>query len=148
MFEQYGNMNYASLNGGDAGFGQYESLPDGRYQVVIESLSLGESQKGFPMVRARFSVVNHPQFNTRAIFANYVVLRDGSENDRGLVAAAMQFLTSLGCGPVQLSTIPALASQVDAIAGECVRGHYNYIVELKTSKKGYQSTNIVERPAR
>lgn len=148
MFERYGNMNFANLNGGNAG--DYEKLPDGNYVGRLSYLALGETQNGYPKISATFDIVFPQEYEGRKHYVNYVVLRDGSERDRGLVAQAMNFLTRLNHDrPVQLTTLADLAANVQAIAGQIptggIIGNSNgYSFTLKTTKKGFQQTIITD----
>lgn len=145
MFENYAGQDYSSLN--NQGQGAYERLPDGKYAVMIEGLKLGESKKGYPTIKARFIVVNGP-YNGRIIYVNRVVLRTGAPEDGVLVRMSNEFLRSLGCGDVSLTTLSAYEQQIDAISNECVQGQYKYAIELFTDKKGFEGERIVDGPAR
>lgn len=144
MFENFQGQDYSALNQGQGG---YERLPDGKYPVLIESLKLGESKKGYPTIKARFSVVNGPEAG-RTIYVNRVVLRTGAPEDGVLVRMSNEFLRSLGCGDVTLTTLSAYEQQINAISDECVRGQYKYAIELFHDKKGYEGERIVDGPAR
>lgn len=143
MFENFQGQDYSSLNNAQGG---YERLPDGTYPVTIEGLKLGESKKGYPMIKASFEVISGPEAG-RKIYVNRVVLRTGAPEDGILVRMSNEFLRSLGCGDVTLTTLSAYEQQINAISNECVRGQYKYAIELFHDKKGFEGERIVDGPA-
>lgn len=129
------------------GDSDWEEVPNGKYEVALDSLELGESKKGYPMVRARFTILEG-EWKNRKLFFNQVVLM-GDENDKFRVHAANVFLRSLASGlTVSFEGLDDYDALICAIADKCAstydEGGAEYLLELG-ERRGYKTYTILER---
>lgn len=125
----------------------FEEVPNGKYEVSLDSLELGESKKGFPMIRARFTILEG-EWKNRKLFFNQVVVM-GDENDKYRVHASNVFLRSLESGlTVTFEGLDDYDALITAIADKCAstyeRGGAEYLLELG-ERRGYKTYTILER---
>lgn len=131
-----GDVDFSSLN--DAS--EFEQLPDGNYHVCLNSMELGESKNGKPMLKACFQVLSG-DYAGQLIFANLILLNDnGSKNDSMFVHRCNEFLRGFGINKeaVKLTTLNNYAKLVDEIARTVQENSLTYGVTLSTEvpKKG------------
>lgn len=136
------NQQANALNDSD-----FEEVPNGKYEVSLDSLELGESKKGFPMIRARFTILEG-EWKNRKLFFNQVVIM-GDENDKYRVHASNVFLRSLESGlTVTFEGLDDYDALITAIADKCAstyeRGGAEYLLELG-ERRGYKTYTILER---
>ena len=74
---------------------QYAETPDGTYVCKVESLELGQTKDGRPMLKAMFRIVEGDQ-KKRCLFYNRVLY--GTKNDANMIASAIGFLMKLDSG--------------------------------------------------
>lgn len=119
----------------------FEEVPNGKYEVRLDSLELGESKKGFPMVRARFTILEG-EFKNRKLFFNQVVIM-GDDSDKYRVHSSNVFLRSLDSGlTVSFEGLDDYDALITAIADKCINGEY--LLELG-ERRGYKTYTILER---
>lgn len=119
----------------------FEEVPNGKYEVRLDSLELGESKKGFPMVRARFTILEG-EYKNRKLFFNQVVIM-GDENDKYRVHSSNVFLRSLDSGlTVSFEGLDDYDALITAIADKCANAEY--LLELG-ERRGYTTYTILER---
>ncbi|MDZ4848404.1 MAG: DUF669 domain-containing protein [Pirellulaceae bacterium] len=82
----------------------YDEVPDGKYQVRIDSVRLGQSQKGDPMIKWELLVISGPQTGRR-IFRNSVI-----------TAASLPFVKGdLSTVGLQLTKFSELAGRLESL---------------------------------
>lgn len=73
--------------------GEYTEVPDGSYTCKLEKLELGESQKGQPMIKGQFRIIEG-EHKKQCLFYNQVFCR--SANGNGFpIHKGLEFLRSL-----------------------------------------------------
>lgn len=114
--------------------GEFEELPDGKYEVSLDSLELKPSKKGFPMVAMELTVVQG-DFERRKIFINQVLCM-GTDFDEVLINTCNDLLSGLTDEISIPRTFPGVreyAELVDQIADQCVG--YEYLISKKSITK-------------
>ena len=131
------NHDLDELNEG----GDFEELPDGKYEVSLDSLEMKPTkQKGYPMLAARFTVIEG-EFKKRKIFVNQVIIM-GDQNDKYRVNTANKLLKGLDSGlTVEFKGLRDYEKLIDAVADKCV--DEEYLLEMET-KKGFTNYKILE----
>lgn len=111
--------------------GEFEELPDGKYEVSLDSLELKPSKdKGLPVVKMELTIV-HGEFENRKIFINEL-LWYGDDYDMKRVGKCNALLAGLQSNEtVVFAGVPEYAEMVDRIAKQCVG--YEYLISKKSS---------------
>ncbi|MBU5214997.1 DUF669 domain-containing protein [Heyndrickxia oleronia] len=129
-------------NGGN---GDFEPLPDGKYEVAVEKLELTESKKGDPMLTIWFKVVAG-EFENQRIFYNKVMQ---PQNDKAFglqVHQNNEMLRALwDCekDDVEFKSFKQYADLILDIHEE-IDGQFEYLLEKGTNKGGFDTFEIVE----
>lgn len=129
-------------NGGN---GDFEPLPDGKYEVAVEKLELTESKKGDPMLTIWFKVVAG-EFENQRIFYNKVMQ---PQNDKAFglqVHQNNEMLRALwDCekDDVEFKSFKQYADLILDIHEE-IDGQFEYLLEKGTNKGGFDTFEIVK----
>ena len=127
------------------GFGDYEEVPEGEYEVEVNKMELTQSKKGDPMLTIWFKIVSG-DYEGQLIFYNGVMQ---PQNDRAWgfqVHRNNQMLRSLwnkGKDDVKFNGFADYASLVDEIFDD-IDGNFEYVLEKKKDKKGFDQYKILE----
>lgn len=111
--------------------GEFQEVPDGKYEVSLDYLELKPSQeKGLPVVKMELTVV-HGEFENRKIYINQL-LWCGDDYDLKRVETCNNLLQGLKSDEtVVFAGVPEYAEMVDRIAKQCVG--YEYLISKKSS---------------
>ncbi|MEC1377340.1 DUF669 domain-containing protein [Heyndrickxia oleronia] len=129
----------------NGGSGDFEPLPDGKYEVAVEKLELTESKKGDPMLTIWFKVVAG-EFENQRIFYNKVMQ---PQNDKAFglqVHQNNEMLRALwDCekDDVEFKSFKQYADLILDIHEE-IDGQFEYLLEKGTNKGGFDTFEIVE----
>lgn len=129
----------------NGGYGDFEPIPDGQYEVEVEKLELTQSKKGDPMLTIWFKVIAGDYENQR-IFYNKVMQ---PQNDKAFglqVHQNNEILRALwDCekDDVQFKSFKQYADLVLDIH-EDIDGQLEYLLEKKTDKNGFDTFKILE----
>ncbi len=142
-WSNFSNINAQELNAQvkDLSKGDFEELPLGRYEVSVEGLELKPTkEKGYPMVAAKFKVVQG-EYDGRFIFMNQVVIR-GDQHDAMRLRIANQFLDSLETGvDITFEGVQEYSDLIDEVFNNI--GRKEYLLEIG-EKKGFRNYKVVE----
>lgn len=127
--------------------GEFEELPDGKYEVSLDSAELKPTKKdGYPMLAMCFTIVAG-EYENRKIFVNQVLVM-GDENDKYRVKSCNELLIGLGSSQtVSFNSVKEYEELINAIDDECNGMEYLIQKKSKTSKKdgkSYSSYKILE----
>lgn len=143
---KFANVNAAQLNEGikALGDGEYPEIPNGRYEVAIDSMVLKPTKKtGAPMLAVRFTILEG-EFKNSKLFMNQVVLM-GDEHDSIRVSTANRFLKSLGTDiPVSFEGVGEYEALIEQIAETIESQGLEYLLEMGENKGGYKTYTIRE----
>lgn len=148
-WSNFANIDLAAINSEvqelENGRGNaFEELPDGKYEVSLDSLELKASKAGDPMVAATFRVLAG-DYTNRLIFMNQLLLH-GNQNNSFRVHTCNVFLRALDTRytpNVNFSQgVAAYERLVSAVASEAVNNEY--LLELRTNKNGFRSYTVLE----
>lgn len=122
----------------------FEDLPNGKYEVSLDSLELKQSKaKHYPMLTAMFTVLDG-KYKKRKIFMNQVVYM-GDENDKYRMNTANKFLSSLDSGlPIVFEKMSKYAVLIEDVFNAVKANGYEYLLELGKNKGGYTTYAIKE----
>lgn len=141
---KYKNVNVDELNKevDSLGDGEFPEIPNGKYEVALDSLELKPTkEKGYPMLAARFTIVEG-QYKNMKLFVNQVVIM-GDENDKYRVRSANTFLKSLGSKQViHFEGVEEYEKLIDDVADECV--DMEYLLKKGKNKGGYDTYEILD----
>lgn len=127
------------------GFGDFDEVPEGEYEVAIEKMEMVESRKGDPMLTIWFKIVDG-EYENQMIFYNGVMQ---PQNDRAWgiqVHRNNEMLRSIwDCekDDVSFESFSQYAKLIDEVFEE-VDGELEYVLEKKTDKKGFDQYKILE----
>ena len=128
----------AKENGG----GGFREVEKGTYVVKLETLELGTTKDGRPMLKGMFRIVEG-EFKNSCLFYNRVLF--GTKNDANMIASALGFLETLepseDVGQITFETYSQFANLVLDIA-EDVSDELEY--EIKYDPDAFQSISISE----
>lgn len=136
-WSSFDKVNVNEINEGikDMPKGEFEELPDGKYEVALDSVEIKPTKEsGYPMLAMQLTIV-HGEFENRKIFINQVLVM-GNDSDKYRVKSCNDLLSGLEPQtPVVFNGVRDYAEMVDQINNEC-KG-YEYLVQKKsnTSKK-------------
>lgn len=130
------DIHEAEENGG----GGYKEVTEGTYVVKLESLELGETKDGRPMLKGMFRILEG-EFKKSCLFYNRVLY--GTKNDANMIASAVGFLKTLEpeVGPVTFESYSQFANLVLDIA-EDVSEALEYEIDYKPD--AFNSISIKE----
>lgn len=131
---------------------EYESLADGKYEVSVNNLELGESKNGDPMVKICFQVVEGVENENRLAFANLVIQPSNTKALKYQLKNVVTMINGLrgiigdenklGNEMYLFNGFADLEKTIKNLAHEVE--DYEYLIELKTNKGGYQSATVVD----
>lgn len=112
----------------------FEKLPDGEYQCLLESVEYKKNDKGTNWISFDFSVMSG-DYENRRIFVNYFFTEKTTERSiKALTKVAFQFGYDL---PIEsFTSYETLAETLNAMAGN------QAIVEQKTSKNDFTNYKV------
>ena len=143
---KFANVNAAQINEGikALGDGEYPEVPNGRYEVAIDSMVLKPTKKtGAPMLSVRFTIVEG-EYKNQKLFMNQVVLM-GDEHDSIRVSTANRFLKSLGTDiPISFEGVGEYEALIEQVFDEVQKNELEYLLELGENKGGYKTYTIKE----
>lgn len=141
-FDSVVDVNELNHDIEELGNGEFEDLPEGRYEVRLDSLEMKPTkEKGYPMLAACFTVIEG-EYKKRKIFVNQVIVM-GDENDKYRVRGANDLLIGLDSGlSIKFNGLDNYEKLINAVADKC-EGE-EYLLELGSNKKGYPTYKIVE----
>ena len=144
-WDQFANIDAKALNeqANNLSDADFEEVPNGKYEVSLDSLELKESKKGFPMMAARFTILEGA-FKNRKVFMNQLVLM-GNDKDAFRVHTCNVFLRSLASTlstKVAFEGLDAYDFLISSIATECANAEY--LLELG-DHNGFRTFKILER---
>lgn len=127
------------------GGGDFQEVPEGEYEVVIERMELIESKKGDPMLTIWFNILEG-DYEGQKIFYNGVMQ---PQNDRAFgfqVHRNNEMLRALWDCEKDDVKFTGFADYADLILDihEDIDGKFEYLLEKSTDKKGYDRYKIVE----
>ena len=132
------DIHEAEENGGSG----YKEVTKGTYMVKLESLELGETKDGRPMLKGMFRIIEG-EFKKSCLFYNRVLY--GTKNDANMIASAIGFLNTLepseDVGPVTFESYSQFANLVLDIA-EDVCDYLEY--EIDYDPDAFNSISINE----
>lgn len=123
--------------------GDFEELPDGKYEVRLDSLELKPTkEKGYPMVAATFTIVEGKHSKWK-MFVNQVLLM-GNDADKYRVNTCNKFLSSLRTDgeKIRFLSVANYETQVNETADKCIK--MEYLIEKSTNNKGFTNYKILE----
>ena len=127
------------------GFGDFEEIPEGEYEVAVEKMELKESKKGDPLLSIWFKIVDG-DYEGQFIFYNGVMQPQNDKAWGFQVHRNNQMLRSLwnkGKDAVSFESFSQYAKLIDQIF-EDIDGNFEYVLEKKTDKKGFDQYKILE----
>lgn len=127
------------------GFGDYEEVPEGEYEVEVNKMELTQSKKGDPMLTIWFKIVEG-EYEGQLIFYNGVMQPQNEKAFAFQVHRNNEMLRALwDCekDDVKFNGFADYASLVDEIF-EDIDGNFEYVLEKKTDKKGFDQYKILE----
>lgn len=129
----------------NGGFGEYEAIPDGTYEVEVEKMELTRSKKGDPMLSIWFKIIEG-DYEGQRIFYNKV-MQPQNQNAFGIqVHQNNEMLRALwDCEKedVEFKSFKQYAGLVMDIH-EDIDGQFEYLLEKDTNKDGYDTFEIKE----
>lgn len=129
----------------NGGFGDFEEIPDGEYEVSVEKLELTQSKKGDPMLTIWFKIIAGEHEGQR-IFYNKV-MQPQNERAFGLQVhqnnEMLRALWDCDKDDVKFTGFKDYADLVLDIH-EDIDGKFEYLLEKKTDKKGFDQFKILE----
>ena len=122
--------------------GSFREVEKGNYTVKLESLELGATKDGRPMLKGMFRILEG-DFKKSCLFYNRVLF--GTKNDANMIAGAVGFLETLepseDVGPITFENYSQFADLVLDIA-EDVSEELEY--EVSYDPDAFQSISISE----
>lgn len=120
----------------ESGGGDYPDIPDGKYEVKVNNMELGDSKKGDPMLKTQFEILDG-EFKGQKIFYNGVMQ---PQNERGFgfqVHRNNEMLRKLwdaDNNEVEFNGFKDYADLVLDIAEEIIEDGWEYILEKRRAK--------------
>ncbi|MCJ8008098.1 DUF669 domain-containing protein [Lederbergia wuyishanensis] len=129
----------------NGGFGDFEPLPDGQYEVEVEKMELTESKKGDPMLTIWFKIVDG-EYEGQRIFYNKVMQ---PQNDKAFgiqVHQNNEMLRALWDCEKDEVKFTGFADYADLVLDihEEIDGQFEYLLDKTTDKGGFDQFKIVE----
>ena len=128
----------------DLGDGDCGEIPNGKYEVAIEKMTLKPTKKdGAPMLAVQFKILEG-DFKNQKIFMNQMVIK-GDENDKYRIHTANKFLRSLGTDlDIRFDGVNEYEALIEQVYGAVHMNGYEYLLELGENKNGYTTYKILE----
>lgn len=131
-FDKEVNLDQLKADAAEAaenGVGEYPEVPDGTYVGKIETMELGATKDGRPMLKVMFRITEG-EYEKSCLFMNRVVY--GTKNDANMIASVIGFLSNLD-SEVQPITFEGYAQLADLILDimEDIDGVLEYEIEYK-----------------
>lgn len=129
----------------NGGFGDFEEIPDGEYEVSVEKLELTQSKKGDPMLTIWFKIIAG-EYEGQRIFYNKV-MQPQNERAFGLqVHQNNEMLRSIWDCEKDDVKFTGFKDYADLVLDihEDIDGKFEYLLEKKTDKKGFDKFKILE----
>lgn len=121
---------------------EYTEIPDGTYELGINSMTVKLSKSGNPMLTVAFKVV-HGDYKGQYTWMNHVLM-NGSPKDNVKFHMGVSFLQSLKTGvPCDPADLDDLERIVDLMATMIAEKKLEYLVEIKTNN-GFRNYYIKE----
>lgn len=129
----------------NGGFGDFEEIPDGEYEVSVEKLELTQSKKGDPMLTIWFKIIAG-EYEGQRIFYNKVMQ---PQNDKAFglqVHQNNEMLRSIWDCEKDDVKFTGFKDYADLVLDihEDIDGKFEYLLEKKTDKKGFDQFKILE----
>lgn len=129
----------------NGGFGDFEPLPDGKYEVEVEKLELTESKKGDPMLSIWFKVLDG-EYEGSKLFYNKV-MQPQNDNAFGIQVhqnnEMLRALWDCNKDEVAFKGFKQYA-QLTMDIHEDIDGKFEYLLVKGTNKGGYDTFEIEE----
>ncbi|MEK5107052.1 DUF669 domain-containing protein [Cytobacillus sp. FSL K6-0129] len=127
------------------GGGDFDSVPDGQYEVEVEKLELKESSKGDPMLTIWFKIIEGDYENQR-IFYNKVMQ---PQNDKAFglqVHQNNEMLRALWDCEKDDVKFTGFKDYADLVLDihEDIDGQFEYLLEKGTNNGGFDTFEILE----
>lgn len=121
--------------------GEFEELPDGKYEVAFDKAQLVPTKKdGHPMLAMEFTIIEG-EFNNRKIYINQVLVM-GDANDKYRVKSCNDLLRGLKSSvPVLFASVKNYNEIIDQISDECFDREYLLSKKSKQGKDGNSYAN-------
>lgn len=131
-FDKEVNLDQLKADAAEAaenGVGEYPEVPDGTYVGKIETMELGATKDGRPMLKVMFRITEG-EYEKSCLFMNRVVY--GTKNDANMIASVIGFLSNLD-SEVQPITFEGYAQLADLVLDimEDIDGVLEYEIEYK-----------------
>lgn len=131
-FDKEVNLDQLKADAAEAaenGVGEYPEVPDGTYVGKIESMELGATKDGRPMLKVMFRITEG-EYEKSCLFMNRVVY--GTKNDANMIASVIGFLSNLD-SEVQPIIFEGYAQLADLVLDimEDIDGVLEYEIEYK-----------------
>lgn len=131
-FDKEVNLEQLKADAAEAaenGLGDYPEVPDGTYVGKIETMELGETKDGRPMLKVMFRITEG-EYEKSCLFMNRVVY--GTKNDASMIGSVIGFLKTLD-SEVQPIVFEGYAQLADLVLDimEDIDGVLEYEVEYK-----------------
>lgn len=121
---------------------QFTPVEEGVYKVILEELTPAESQKGLPMLKGKFRIVE----NNRLVFYNQMLQNLNYPNMTAVnVAEAVSFISGILGEDIEFTGLGALAELVNSIptgSEHWVQVSYG----VKDYEKKFTQLKVVEQP--
>ncbi|MBC2367815.1 DUF669 domain-containing protein [Listeria booriae] len=128
------------------GGGDFPEIPDGKYEVGLRNLEMKLTKKGDPMLSAQFQILNG-EFENNYIFFNQVLQNTATYFGMQVNSAnrMLRGLWDLDEKDQQVSyTSMSQYSELVLDIFEDIGDKYEYVLEKGTTKKGYDTLDIIE----
>ena len=129
----------------NGGWGRYEEIPDGQYEVEVEVMELVESKKGDPMLKIWFKILDG-DYEGQRIFYNKVMQ---PQNDKAFgfqVHQNNEMLRALWDCDKEDVKFNGFADYAQLVLDihEDIDGQFEYLISKETDKKGYDQLKVIE----
>lgn len=119
----------------EAGSGDFPEIPDGKYEVSVNNMELGESKKGDPMLKIRFEILDG-DFKGQKIFYNgpMQVQKDHVKYQIHRNNEMLRKLWDASSSEVEFNGFNDYADLVLDIAEEIIEDGWEYVLEKRRAK--------------
>lgn len=112
----------------------FEPLPDGKYDCLLEDVTSRKSEKGTNWISFKFSIITG-EYENRLIFVNYFFTEKTTERSiKGITKISYNFGYEIT--PDAFATFETLAETLNQMAGN------QAVVTQTTSKSGWTNYNV------
>lgn len=105
--------------------GSFDPLPEGEYDVKLDSMTVKESQNGRLMLAVAYRITRGKEKN-KMMFQNIILA--GTKNDGFMIHQARKLIDDLGYDAPEFSGYAQFADEIDEIAEDAVGEEY--VIEL------------------